>query len=616
MVFSSVAIADDSTHRDVNNEEEAREEYRQQLADDSTHRDVNNEEDREEYRQQLTDEVKRLASTIDDMVAVFNNKFKGLHNERISASQRILCNDLYLTLLANAAFLNNDSIHTAERVHKKILHIQGLHETSQHDLKVVQDEYNRLYSAVQCLIDEDKGMEKGFRAYIQQLSEDPLDQETVNLLFLMFRRRDFGSHDASKHISARRKRGRTAKVNVSALSRRSKLGRQSGRESLVSLSKARTSLTSNRKSYDTTSNSVFGNMKIAMEEAAYLQGEDEFVSANDPFWDFDDGKTLTTIGTGHCTVFIEAPTIDDIPEGFTIQQDVWEGMVAFREQKIAKEREVATETEGLREIRNMLEIEEAEERKLSESMSNLHNKVRSLDTERLEEMKCAEFVVSITQGQDEIEKEAVAVDYSDAIFLPTRSIDEANDSIRKLGHERLVIMQKIKTFRRIINQMKWKTELMELRNKDSKELLADYHLLRLSLELQKMLNGEVEDATETARRTENQLARQKVAHRSKLEKLQRERRAFMKSASRRIDENVQLDQQLRALKDTVAAKEKAQKSLVTSTAQAEGKMKKIMRRSKRVEKIRKQSDSLFALRNELDALRQKTFPSFSTVTKN
>ena len=124
---------------------------------------------------------------------------------------------------------------------------------------------------------------------------------------------------------------------------------------------------------------------------------------------------------------------------------------------------------------------------------------------------------------------------------------------------------------------------------------------------------EVEDAEEIALKTKAQLSRQKIAHKSKIDKLLREKEVLVKSITKRERENVKLGKQLDVLKERVSTIEKEHKTDVTSVAVADKKMLNITRRSKTVKKIKLQSNEIARLRSELGVLKQKTFPSFSSV---
>lgn len=569
------------------------------------------EDDKEEYFQQQMDEVKRHSSAVDDLAIAFNRKLSSLHETRFGVHQRLLRNDLDIHLIAESIFLSNDSIREAALVPKEICDAQQLYEKTKHDLKIAQNEYKRVQARQQNSAHEIKDMEKNFRSKIQTSSEDPLDQETVNLLYLMYHRRDFGSLESIKERNSRKQKGRKASI----LSRRSKLGRQSGRDS-TSSNKSRPSLVVERKSKDTSSHnfgtSIWGNIELGKEDAEKFNCEHDFVSENDPFLEVNanDENTVSTTGSRRLEVI---PTIDDIPEGFSIDMDAWNAMLRLREEKVAKERELAKNTKNLDDMKIILDAQQGEEKACYEAISTLMDKKRKFEIERLDRLQSTDFVVSMNQGQDEVEKDAIATDYSDALFLPTHVIDRANGRILTLAQERLKILHRIKSFRRIINKMKFGHEILTLRNKDAKELLTDYHLLRLNSGLKKILNGEVEDAEKIALKTKAQLSRQKIAHKSKIDKLLREKEVLVKSITKRERENVKLGKQLDVLKERVSTIEKEHKTDVTSVAVADKKMLNITRRSKTVKKIKLQSNEIARLRSELGVLKQKTFPSFSSV---
>jgi hypothetical protein len=63
--------------------------------------------------------------------------------------------------------------------------------------------------------------------------------------------------------------------------------------------------------------------------------------------------------------------------------------------------------------------------------------------------------VRLRQGQDEVDKDAVVTNYSDALLLPIEVISKYNTRIKELGREKIAVLTKIKQFRRKINLIDW-----------------------------------------------------------------------------------------------------------------------------------------------------------------
>ena len=556
-------------------------------------------------------EVRRLTAAVDDLSISFNLNLTSLYDKRMQVQETLLHNDLNILLVAESISMSNNSME-CEVVQREILKAEKLYERAKHHLDIVQTDSKRLQAIQQKTANEIKEMDRVFRSKIQNSSGDPLDQETVNLLYQMYQRRDFGSIESTKQRNSNKKKVRNTKASkssTSTINRRSMLGRQSGRESVSSNStKARSSIAVERRSKDTRTmdfgSSFLTNIELAKKEAELSFYHHDFIADKDPFIEVEDGKTVST----SCSTKVDVvPTIDDIPEGFVISKEVWETMLRLREEMIVKERALAEELKNLHESRHILNMQQDEEKHSYDTLSSLMKKYRNFEAESLKRLQYTDFVMSVYEGQDETEQGAVATDYSDTLFLPSCTIERANDRILALAEERLKILHKIKSFRRKINKMTFHNEVLQLRNHDAKELLTDVHLLRLTSELKNMLNGKVENAGEIERQAELQFSRLNQTHAAKIEKIVNEKEKYLKSIQKWKKENTKLNEQL----NRVSERRNEQKNMRVESTVTDHRMVNIMKRSKIVEKIKSQSHEIANLRRDLDTLRQKTFPSFS-----
>eukprot|EP00957_Ditylum_brightwellii_P173897 13238731-Ditylum_brightwellii.AAC.1 len=179
-----------------------------------------------------------------------------------------------------------------------------------------------------------------------------------------------------------------------------------------------------------------------------------------------------------------------------------------------------------------------------------------MKAKRQQLLKNPEFLVHVKQGQDEIEKELVATDYSNAVFVPIDIIEKTNSEIRSLGDERETVLNKTKDFRKIINFMKWNHELLELQENDAKEQYKDWQLLRVTNQLKLVLDGtKVETERLKLKKAEEQIVKQQKIYDEKDTKHQRENKQILRTIKRRAEENKRLRQQLEGLKQSVAVKE-------------------------------------------------------------
>lgn len=553
------------------------------------------------------DEVKRLVSAADDLSEVFNKKLTKLREKRTSVQQRILFNELNMYLIMESISMNSDGIREEIFVQEEVKQAQEAYERARHDLEIAQTEYKNYETIHQRCTKEIKLMDKGFR---RKLSEDPLDQETFNLLFQMYQQ----TFDPAHGNQEGQLMTKNSSMYQTKANRRSTLGRQSGKES-VSSNKSKSSVAQGKTlEYRKDNNfgtSVLGTIELARHQAYQDYFEKDFRSENDPFYDVPEEDTFSAANSIRHDMI---PTVDDVPDGFDIDKEIWRAMLSLREERITKVLDLEKCTVHLNKMKIIRDVQQGEVKACYEALSTLRDRRRQIVSERLDRLKYIDFLVPIKQGQDEIETGAITTDYSDAVYLPTCAIEGVNNIIVSLGQERLEILYRIKKFRGILNKMLWRRDILTLQNNDARETLKDYHLLRLTSEVKKILNGEVEeDHGVVASRLEAKLSRQNILHESKVDKLIRQKEKIMKSIKKIEKENKTIQNKLEDLKEDISKIEKEGEADSTCNEAADKKMKDIMKRSKIMKRIKSQSNELKTLRSELDVLRQKTFPSFPSA---
>jgi len=100
-----------------------------------------------------------------------------------------------------------------------------------------------------------------------------------------------------------------------------------------------------------------------------------------------------------------------------------------------------------------------------------------------------ELVVTMRQGQDEVDKDATVSDYGQAVLVPTEVVNKYNGRIYELGKEKTGVLSKIKQFRRKINLVDWEAQHLKLETNHLEEYFSDLQLLRITRELQEVIRG-------------------------------------------------------------------------------------------------------------------------------
>jgi hypothetical protein len=511
-----------------------------------------------ERTQKLSKELKTLESEIRNLTSSFNQHFGELQQEHYLVKNKLRSNEFHLLMLAESVLQTKDIEYMEEHVYKKKqVELEQLHKCASNDLDRVKVEYERVKNDLTQQIHLDKLADKGFRKKIQEVSSGSVDQETVNLLHQIFQQRGPQKehmHNYSEKKRSIKKRGTGRISETPSITRRSKIGRQSGRDSggsqiIGSFTNSRSSSQDHEEKND---NSIMNNMKLAMKEAnADEQDEQEsFIAENEPFPIQDVAVKHLDPGIGN-----DEPSINDVPEGFIISDKVWSMMLKLRNEKIRKETEVQKAIANVKSMKTLFEGAENEEIKASIAIADLDAKIKESLKRKNMEIICPQILVKLQQGQDEVKDSSSAINYRDAIFISSDPIQNMNKTIREFGSKKMSILSKTKDLRKRINQIKWNNELLELHENHEKELYVDFQLMHLSNELKMMLNGDTEDLRVKESNIDNQLQRQKGAFNSKIKKLQSQEKNLKKTIRERTRENLQLEQQLDSLRNAVKAKE-------------------------------------------------------------
>ena len=236
-----------------------------------------------------------------------------------------------------------------------------------------------------------------------------------------------------------------------------------------------------------------------------------------------------------------------------------------------------------------------------------------------------EIVVALKQGQDEVDKDAVVTDYSEALLLPVNVVDKYNSRILELGKEKIAVLNKIKQFRRKINLVGWEAVYMRMEATHLEEYYTDLQLFRVTRDLQQVIRGGINNAEQVKERIDRVQTRKDFLSKdseAKLNKLRRLQDQCRLQNEERLEENFKLEKKIIDLRRQVEERDKVRQSRKESqglqgdpAASTMLKMKKVVARRQLVDTARAQAEEIDFLRQELDKFRQKTFPSFLRATR-
>jgi regulator of replication initiation timing len=139
--------------------------------------------------------------------------------------------------------------------------------------------------------------------------------------------------------------------------------------------------------------------------------------------------------------------LQEIHEIHEINRGVWEILMDLRANKIQKEIDEIVLSQEINEAKQKLQFLIDEETILTQQVTNLRTNLEEY-TQTLSNLdNDLDIVISLWQGQDEVDRDAVATDYSKACLIPLEVIHKFNNRIKELGQEKIGVLTKIKLFR-------------------------------------------------------------------------------------------------------------------------------------------------------------------------
>ena len=627
------------------------------------------QEEQSKYRKSLEVEMKKLKVETAEACKLFDEKLTNVARIKVLVQREILTQELYVARLGLSmarreqlwSLLKSTEIQI-ESMRKERSELRSRTEQfSQH----VEATKNTL--AV--LQEDEKTLDKTFKRDLQQQCPNfNFDQENLKIFYDLYRRREFAASgeeeedgsadelddtnfDASQSQFGASKTGRS-KSNMQS-KRNSKAHKNSQMQSKkgggkggkgMGTSKKQSTMSSSKKGAQGSSRIMKaskgaggqstigggGKDRLGPMQAAAMamrEAEQENVQDRDPFFvDLLQKEKAVRIAEARIPLMTDLNIDDDSPENFYVDQPTWQKLRDLRANRIDKEiqaKRLAIEFATLKRKLDDLMNEEAALvgviGSLRQSRDETQSQLLSIDAN-------LEVLVCLKQGQDEVDKDAVVTEYTDAILVPTDAVQKFNVRIKELGKEKIGMLSRIKHFRRKINLTEWNSHHLMMESKHMEEYFTDFQLLRVTRELQQVIR-DGSNAEQAKERLDKVSIRrdflQKDAE-AKVEKVHNTIDALRRQLADREEESSVLERRIRDLKVEVAAR----KNVKDSSSDARGvvaenpvnaaadKMKKVMARRHLLDSARAQAEEADFLRQELDRLRQRTFPSFVKATKH
>jgi len=217
----------------------------------------------------------------------------------------------------------------------------------------------------------------------------------------------------------------------------------------------------------------------------------------------------------------------------------------------------------------------------------------------------------------EVEEAAVVTDYGDALLIHRSEVSDLNKEIRKLGREKVDILKEIRDFRKGIVMLQWESKRADMEADDFVVRTKEFQLLRVTKELQGKIRGGGEDnhAAEVAA-LEKKLDQLKAAHEDKVADLRRQAAKISAQVSDKRAEMESLQGQIEQLEGSVLEREmifQIQSKNTSATGDGYKRFEELHMKRKLQTLVGMQTQEIGLLREELDRLRRRTFPTFTHI---
>lgn len=474
------------------------------------------QEEKLKYKKSLEQELKKLKSEILDIMKLFNEHYYNHLSLKLGANRQLLIKELFSSLICNSIVNNDYNYRQLLSLKQEIISNNNNQkiEVSKR-LKHIKQYMDELNVKIAISQDEEKALDKSFKRDIQLLCNNTtFDQETLKIFTTLHRSRqynnisygndigvlgfsetgNFSKYDddddmnhTSHGVSSSRNAGSKDHSNKSRTSRMSKRAnnhRDSRNNNTNRVSKARLSSSKNQTNSD-AKDMALGPMQ---EAARALKGGDKQNEIKDPYHisilyhQKLELKSLIPIPiNNHLKMEI------DCPDGFNVEKFEWAKLQELRSARIEKEISTKKLMNELTLLRGKYDLIKDIEGKCETDMNKMINQRNLLFNTIIDRETNLDLLIILKQGQNEVLKDILNIDYSKALLLPIFVINGFNKRIMEIGADKISILTKLKTYRRKNNLVNWETDHLDLMKKHLSDYYTDLQLLRVTKDLQQVL---------------------------------------------------------------------------------------------------------------------------------
>lgn len=535
------------------------------------------EEEQAKYKQALQIELKKLKQDNIDAATEFDTQLTDMVKVKGAVQKELLSQELYISRLA-LSMARRDQAWASLKKNAELMNSTVGDRTA---LRGKIDQFNVEVEGVRKQLnatqEEEKTMDRGFNRNLADATGQTYDIDSLKVFKTLFRLRSFPSGDMedSQELAGKSQDG----------------------------------------GVDESKDAGFLELPSSMT----------LVPTDDPFYSYQIMKARSR-QEEVLQIPLMAPLDErkDVPDNFSADQETFDALQDLRLQKIEKEIEVKKLGAQFSELSRKLELLMLEDATMASMVGDLQalREDTVLFLQRLE--NDVDVVICLSQGNDEVDRDAVVTDYSSCLLIPTDVIDKFNSKVLEHGKNKINVLSRIKQFRRKINIIDWNAAHLTLQARHYEEYFTDLQLLRVTRDLQSVIR-EGSDEAQAKTRLETMAKRKDFMQKNaeiKMGKLMKFNDKMARNLKDKNNEMSSLQNKIQELKMDVAERQSVQKSRDAARgatgdahATATAKMKKVVARRQLVDTARAQAEEIDYLRAELDKMRQRTFPSFTKTGK-
>ncbi|KAK2896717.1 hypothetical protein Q8A67_011205 [Cirrhinus molitorella] len=338
---------------------------------------------------------------------------------------------------------------------------------------------------------------------------------------------------------------------------------------------------------------------------------------------FKDGALLGTAPSDGLSLMMKAMEELDAPENMPEGLDtvVWERFCLARRAKVESEQKAKLKALTLAEMQAFLQRRTDEDEKAQLEIKNLIDELNSICEELMRFRLDSMVQIVLQQGQVEVEAGDFIADYTDALLMHRKVIEDLNSTIRALGDQKIASMVECKDFRKGIIQQEWDHRRMRMQLEDLSNKARDIQTLRITQEIQDYLNETNNDNRVSKQLTtlETTFDLQKMTYQKKVETCKKQIKHLDRQGVQMQEKNAALGLKVADMEITVAERRNIYEAVAMGDDQeteAERNYQDIILRKRLLNIAGAQSEEILILRAEVEKLRMKNFPSLSQLHYN